>query len=946
MVQFKLDPAPARQFLKALYNSFFSQNSEPAYLDVRGKRKGEGMPFWKFYRSPEALLKDMSRWKPGLNYWIGVALRRDNKGGKKENLLALTAAFCDVDCGEKKPYTTKDEGLAAIKAFPLRPSLVNDSGGGFHCYWLFREPVSLLKKTEIVKVEGINLGLAQALKGDLGVRDGPRILRIPGTFNLKLADNPRPVKIVWCEPDRVYDLAELAKYEDKTWAKGQGRRQDHQGAGARPGGDYAAYAQKALADELAKLARTPEGGRNAQLNQSAFALGQLVGAGALDRGSVEAGLTGTAAVIGLGEVEVRATIKSGLEGGMKEPRTLPEKAQGRGNGARQGVNPASPEKGSQAGQGEPEAKKTWWAGHCFFVERGRLCMEKLDRKGPAYTVILANFQARIMEEISRDDGLRKSKEFLINGSLDTERPLPPILVPANKFESLAWVKPEWGAAATVAPGRDRGSYLPAAIEAHSQGFKRRTVYAHSGWRKIGGAWRFLHGGGGVGTGAPVEVDLGENLGNYRLPEPGGLEAAQASLRFLDIGPWEVMAPLLACVYLAPFADLCKVDFSLWIYGPTGSMKSTLAALALCHFGTFDRLTLPGSWFSTVNSLERLCHALKDHLIVLDDFAPASSAKDFHHMAEKAGRLMYQVGNRSGRGRLAPDLSARPNYYPRGLIVSTGEVLLPGQRQSATARYMGVELDPKKTPVDMVRLTAAQGEAHLYAGAMAAYLADLPPRLDEVQEKIRELWRAYRGAFQSGGHARMPEILSWLAVGFELFSRFEVRMGVISEDQAYEMEKRAWKVFRALGEKHGRIIEGERPTRKFLAILNELFLTSRIYAESKDFQGAKPPRDHLLGWTGAEPAKNAYPVGYADEEFIYLLPETAIRAVNEAVRAQGDYLALGKNEMLAALAREELIEVGKDGKHTRFKWIQGGSKRVIYLPRRVLGHDEVMEDEQI
>jgi hypothetical protein len=279
-------------------------------------------------------------------------------------------------------------------------------------------------------------------------------------------------------------------------------------------------------------------------------------------------------------------------------------------------------------------------------------------------------------------------------------------------------------------------------------------------------------------------------------------------------------------------------------------------------------------------------------------------------------------------------------------VSTGEVLLPGQRQSATARYLGVELDPKKALIDKARLTAAQGEAHLYAGAMAAYLVDLAPRLDEVQEEIRELWRAYRGAFQNGGHARMPEILSWLAVGFELFSRFQVRMGAISEDQAYEMDKRAWKVFEALGEKHGRIIEGERPTLKFMAILNELFLTSRIYAESKDYQGAKPPKDNFLGWTAGDPAKNAYLVGYADETYIYLLPETAMRAVNEAIRAQGDYLALGKNELLAALAREELIEVGKDGKHTRFKWIQGGSKRVIYLPRRVLGHDEVMEDEQV
>ena len=124
---------------------------------------------------------------------------------------------------------------------------------------------------------------------------------------------------------------------------------------------------------------------------------------------------------------------------------------------------------------------------------------------------------------------------------------------------------------------------------------------------------------------PVEVDLGENLELYHLPEPGGLEAAQASLRFLDIGPWEITAPLIACAYLAPFADLCKIDFSLWIYGPTGSLKSTLAALALSHFGNFSRTTLPGSWFQARPTALRSCaFALKDTLAVIDDFIPAST----------------------------------------------------------------------------------------------------------------------------------------------------------------------------------------------------------------------------------------------------------------------------------------------------------------------------------
>jgi len=946
VAQIKL--TPGRQFLEALYGRFFSQAKGAAFIEVRGKREGEGMSFRRFYPNPGALLKDMAGWPPALNLWVGVALRKDNKGGAKVNLLALTAAFADVDVGaaghkNESKYQTKDEAQTAIEKFPLRPSLLIDSGGGFQCYWLYKEPVRLTAAggdahPTIAQVEAINRGLSLALGGDVAATDSSRILRLPGTFNMKLPGQPRPVKVIWREAERVYDLAELAQYEDKS-------RPTHQGAAAAvPGGDYAAYAQKALVDELAKLAGTPEGGRNAALNQSAYSLGQLIGAGALDRGSVEAALSGTAAAIGLGEVEAAATIRSGIEGGMKQPRQLPEPGKKGGGAPRPGVAPASGEKGQQAGQDETEAEGFWLCGYRYFVARGRLCLEVYDRQGMPQTRPLANFQARIEEEISRDDGgARPSKEYRISGGLDNGRPLPAALVAAKEYDSLKWVPREWGAAAAVAPGRSLGPHLGNAIQAHSQGFKRRTIFAHAGWRKIGGAWRYLHGGGAIGPGEAVVVDLGENLGNYRLPDPGGLLAAQASLRFLDVAPWEITAPLLACCFLAPFADLLKIDFSLWIYGPTGSMKSTLAALALCHFGEFTRLSLPGSWFSTVNSLEKLCFALKDSLVVVDDFCPCSSQRDSHHMAEKAGRLIYQAGNRSGRGRLAPDLSARPNFYPRGLVVATGEVLLPGQRQSATARYLGMELDPKKAPVDMVRLTEAQGEAHLYAGAMAAYLEDLAPRLEEAQEEMRALFVTYRGAFQNGAHARLPEIQSWLAVGFEMAMRFFMRLGAITEGQKYEMEKRAWWVWEALGEQHSRIIEGEKPTLKFLSILTELFLTSRVYAESKNSKGVPPPAKELLGWEGTDPAKNAFLVGYADENMVYLLPETALRVVSDAIRAQGDFLSLGRNELWAALAREGIIAPGAGGRTTRIIRIQGGIRRVICLPLEKLAPG-VGEDE--
>lgn len=84
------------------------------------------------------------------------------------------------------------------------------------------------------------------------------------------------------------------------------------------------YAAAALEKELDTLARTPEGGRNEQLNVSAFSLGQLVGGGALDESEVIDKLETVALAIGLDEREIKRTIQSGLTKGKTQPRGVPE----------------------------------------------------------------------------------------------------------------------------------------------------------------------------------------------------------------------------------------------------------------------------------------------------------------------------------------------------------------------------------------------------------------------------------------------------------------------------------------------------------------------------------------------------------------------------------------------------------------------------------------------
>ena len=78
----------------------------------------------------------------------------------------------------------------------------------------------------------------------------------------------------------------------------------------------------ALKLELSNLRHAAEGTRNDTLNKAAFNLGQFVGGGYLDRARVESELSAAAAMIGLGESETAGTIRSGIEAGIKEPRTI------------------------------------------------------------------------------------------------------------------------------------------------------------------------------------------------------------------------------------------------------------------------------------------------------------------------------------------------------------------------------------------------------------------------------------------------------------------------------------------------------------------------------------------------------------------------------------------------------------------------------------------------
>lgn len=99
------------------------------------------------------------------------------------------------------------------------------------------------------------------------------------------------------------------------------------------------YAQTALDAEVNRVRGATTGSRNQTLNRAAFSLGQLVAGCELDEQDVIDALTLAAYAVGLDDREIGPTVRSGLAGGARHPRTAPAPRSGAGSAAP--VSPAA-----------------------------------------------------------------------------------------------------------------------------------------------------------------------------------------------------------------------------------------------------------------------------------------------------------------------------------------------------------------------------------------------------------------------------------------------------------------------------------------------------------------------------------------------------------------------------------------------------------------------------
>ena len=144
-------------------------------------------------------------------YWSPNPVRSHiNKKPAKADIAAMRYAHLDVD-------DPSDETLARLREYPLPPTTIVFSGGGYNAYWKLAKPVLANGNLEIL--EAANKKLIVDLGGDVGTHNLDRILRLPGTTNfpsptkIKRGRVPIEAHLIEHFPERTYTLDELMAVE-------------------------------------------------------------------------------------------------------------------------------------------------------------------------------------------------------------------------------------------------------------------------------------------------------------------------------------------------------------------------------------------------------------------------------------------------------------------------------------------------------------------------------------------------------------------------------------------------------------------------------------------------------------------------------------------------------------------------------------------------------------
>ncbi|MEQ1636515.1 MAG: hypothetical protein ABL903_07475 [Methylococcales bacterium] len=479
---------------------------------------------------------------------------------------------------------------------------------------------------------------------------------------------------------------------------------------------------------------------------------------------------------------------------------------------------------------------------------------------------LCDFVAWINKEINVSNGETTESFLVIEGKRHDGLKLPAKEVSTTTFYSgNTCFNDLWGAKVIVEAGATMREHLRVAIHKLSTFRSGGTIpvenqHAYTGWQVqvTDGQYRFLTSSGALGQNdldESVKVKLKGDATNYYLPLPDDSDNRHAELSkallhclsLLTIAPnkLEIGALALCAIFRAPLSSVHKIDFGLIFYGRSGSYKSELAAAMLAFFGTFTRITIPLNWSSTDNALEQRLYTAADLISVIDDFLASVNINETNKQYAKFERIGRSIGNQAGRDRM----NQESTYYPRGMVISTNEVLPKGG--SLLGRFITVTFkrgDITREAITNLQAVARAGHPKMLMAAYIQWLAPQMPTLKQtIPEKVRQLREEASDGQYAISHPRAAEIYANLMVGLDMFLSFCETEKLLNTNRTTIMQHETADHIKALLKAQSDFQDEQDEPLRFISLLISLLSSGSAHIADNFKNNAPIKTPFMYGW---------------------------------------------------------------------------------------------------
>ena len=441
--------------------------------------------------------------------------------------------------------------------------------------------------------------------------------------------------------------------------------------------------------------------------------------------------------------------------------------------------------------------------------------------------------------------------------------------------------------------------------------EKKCVYLRQGWNLIGENVVFLEGNEVIGE---RELYLYEPSKN-KFMGSDSLEPKQIATQFMrrfDLYPGmtEILSLNFLWGVMQPLVELSGVhhNFSVFLCGPTGCMKTTLAKLFSILDG--DDSTFKSGNSTAASNLD--CFRQNSSCVfVWDDLCKSQSKAVMRRQQRDVSEFLQQVGDCGeykkmyGRKVVA--------YKVRGAVICTGEYMI--ENPSTLNRCILIEMEFGHMDLDyLTQLQDFESQYHLNVLVRMAFIhylctkENLPEQLrDRIHyfEKESDLW-SMRGNIL--GRARMIKTCACLKTVLAIWCEYLSELGLVMEeirDLSENCLKALEEIMKCQCEKLS--VHDKQEDGNILRIIDTIISYDGPVVQSK--KAFLNSRDAI---------------GFTDEEFAYVIPDLL---VDELKRYE---VIISKKRLIDMLAINGMIRCDNEKRTVQLSKCRRRMIKIRYL----------------